>query len=244
MSPRAVTMPSSLGSLRTKTVVGDVALGADLLVEAQAGAPGFGLGLDLDLGDAEGDEPAQLFGALGDRREPGEGEAGLEGGERLLLLVVPVVVAADDKERRAALDRVGRFQVRVVGARHRMVVLGRRARSAPAAARQDRHRRRWRWRASRSIGARRIMLGLVIALGRAPPAGDRAPAGCLLAGMLSISSRRQSRAASASSFDWYSCASAGAAMQTSTIPRTRAASITPGDAGPQAIIAASASRPS
>ena len=42
-------------------------------------------------------------------------EPGLERGERLLVLVVPVVVAADHEQRRAALDRVGRFQIGVVG---------------------------------------------------------------------------------------------------------------------------------
>ena len=40
------------------------------------------------------------------------------------MLVVAVVVAADDKECGTALDRVGRFQVGVVGARHRMIVIG------------------------------------------------------------------------------------------------------------------------
>ena len=107
-----------------KCAVGDVAPCRDLLVEAQAGARRVRLGLNLDLGDPEGDEPAQLFGALGDRRQMGEAEPGLEGGERLFLLVVAVVVAADDKECRAALDRVGRFQIGVVGARHRMIVIG------------------------------------------------------------------------------------------------------------------------
>jgi hypothetical protein len=53
-----------------------------------------------------------------------EAEPGIEGGERLLLLVVAVIVAADHKKCGAALDRVGRFQVGVVGARDRMVVIG------------------------------------------------------------------------------------------------------------------------
>jgi len=75
--------------------VRDVGFCCDLLVEAQAGARLLGLGLHLDLGDAEGNEPAQLLGAFGDRRKMGEGEPGVEGGERLLLLVVAVIVAAD-----------------------------------------------------------------------------------------------------------------------------------------------------
>ena len=114
-----------LGLAADKAVVGDVALCPDLLVEAQAGAPRLRLGLHIDFGDAEGDQAAQLFGALGNGRQSGEAQARLEGGERLLLLVVPVVVAADDKQRRAALDRIGRFEIGVVGARHRMVVLDR-----------------------------------------------------------------------------------------------------------------------
>ena len=82
-----------LGLAAHEGAVGDVALGRDLLVEAQAGAGRVRLGLNLDLGDPEGDEPAQLLGALDDRRKPGEAETGLEGGERLLVLVVAVVVA-------------------------------------------------------------------------------------------------------------------------------------------------------
>ena len=54
-----------------KGAIGNVALGRDLLVEAQAGARRLGLGLDLDLGDAERDEPLQLLDPLGDRRRTG-----------------------------------------------------------------------------------------------------------------------------------------------------------------------------
>ena len=57
-----------------KGAVRDVALGRDLLVEAQAGARGVRLGLNLDLGDPKGDEAAQLLGALGDCSKPGEGQ--------------------------------------------------------------------------------------------------------------------------------------------------------------------------
>src|SRR4029077_10027914 len=92
-----------LGLAAHKGAIGEIALGLDLLVEAQAGASHVRLGLDLDLGDPEGDEPAQLLGALDDRRKPGKAETGLEGGERPLELVVAVVVAADDKERGTAL---------------------------------------------------------------------------------------------------------------------------------------------
>ena len=77
---------------------------------------GIGLGLDIDLGHAKGDQPLQLLDPLGDCGRLGEGEPGLEGGERLLLLVVAVVVAGDQKQRVAAFDRVGRFDIGVVGA--------------------------------------------------------------------------------------------------------------------------------
>ena len=131
----------------------------------------FGLGLNLDLRDAKGDEAAQLFGALGDRSKPGEGEPGIKGGERLLLLVVPVVVAADDKERRAALDRIGRFQIGVIGARHRMVVLG-----GELALRQPQPDETIIGAvgdgAPQHVDRSPVVLGLVFKLGRPPQTGD------------------------------------------------------------------------
>jgi hypothetical protein len=108
-----------------KGAVRKVALGRDLLVEAQTGARGIRLGLDLDLGDAEGDEPLQLVDPLGDGGGARQGNAGLKGGERLLLLVVAIVIAADQKERVAALDRIGRFGIGVVGRDRRAVIVGR-----------------------------------------------------------------------------------------------------------------------
>ncbi len=64
-------------------------------------------GRDLDLGHAEGDEPAQLLDPLGDIGGAGQRESGLEHTERLFLFVVAVEVAADQEQRDAALDRVG-----------------------------------------------------------------------------------------------------------------------------------------
>ena len=54
-----------------KGAVGDIAFMFDGLVEPEASAAPFRFGLDLDLGDAEGDEPAQLFGALGNCGQTG-----------------------------------------------------------------------------------------------------------------------------------------------------------------------------
>ena len=53
-----------------------------------------------------------------------QGETRLEGGERLLLLAVAIVIAADQKQRIAAFDRIGRFEVGVVGAGRDMVIAG------------------------------------------------------------------------------------------------------------------------
>src|SRR5215813_14433041 len=97
-----------------KGAVGDIALGRNLLVEAQAGAGRIRLGLNLDLGDPKGDEAAQLLGPLGNCGKPGEGKAGDEGRERLLLLVVAIVIAADYKESGTAFHRVCRFEVGIV----------------------------------------------------------------------------------------------------------------------------------
>ena len=96
-------------------------MACDRLVEAQAGARRVGLRLDLDLGDAERDQHLQLRDALGDGIRFGEAEPGLEYRQRLLELVVAVEVAGDDEQRVAALHRVGRFAVGVVGARQHMV---------------------------------------------------------------------------------------------------------------------------
>ena len=107
--------------------------------------------------------------------ELGEGEAGLERGERLLLLVVAVVVAADHKQRRAALDRVGRFQIGVVGARHRMVVLG-----GELALREPQPDETVIGavgdRAGQLVDRRGVALGLVIGVGRRAASRRSAPA--------------------------------------------------------------------
>jgi hypothetical protein len=68
--------------------VGDIALGRDRLVEAQAGARGIRLGFDLDLDDAERDQRLQLIDPRRDALRGGEAEPGLERGERLLVFVV------------------------------------------------------------------------------------------------------------------------------------------------------------
>src|SRR5262249_7542236 len=49
---------------------------------------------------------------------------GLERRQRLLEFIVLVVILADDKQRLAALGRVVRLAVGVVGARHHVVVVG------------------------------------------------------------------------------------------------------------------------
>ncbi len=155
-----------------KGAVGDIALMFDGLVEPEARAAPFRFGLDLDLGDAEGDEPAQFFGALGNRRQPGEIKTGVKRGERLLLLVVPVVIAADYEERHAAFDRIGRFKIGVVGARHRVVVLG-----SELVLRETQPNQTVIGAigdgAGQFLDRRGVALGLVIGFGGPPPAGDQ-----------------------------------------------------------------------
>ena len=109
-----------------KGAIGQIGFWRDLLVHAQAGARRVRFGLDVELCDAECDEPLQLLDAFGDRRRLGQREPRLEDGERLLVLVVAVVIACDDEQRVAALDRIGRFEIGVVSRRRDVIVTGRR----------------------------------------------------------------------------------------------------------------------
>src|SRR5215467_2236350 len=85
---------------------------------------------------------------------------------------MPIVVAADDKERYTTLYRVGRFQIRIVGARHRMVVL-----SSELILRESQPDETVVSpignSADQFVDRRSVALGLVVGLGRSPPASDQ-----------------------------------------------------------------------